>query len=79
MKTTATLPGTTRALFPPLPDSSTRTAAAEPEPKDQAISNEAKPDPKNLVKTGPNYYEHLEELFIIIIISVLQGVSWELI
>ena len=64
MNTIATLQGTTRALFPPLPDSSTRTAAAEPEPKDQAISNEAKPDPKNLVKTGQN-------LVIIIIISVL--------
>ena len=52
MNTIATLQGTTRALFPPLQDSSTRTATAEPEPKDQAISNEATPDPKNLVKTG---------------------------
>ena len=70
MNTIATLQGTTRALFPPLPDSSTRTAAAEPEPKDQAISNEAKLDPKNLDKTGQKYYDHLEEP-VIIIISVL--------
>ena len=52
MNTIATLQGTKRALLPPLQDSSTRTATAEPEPKDQAISNEATPDPKNLVKTG---------------------------